>query len=118
MLQQQQLEDYVIATGEQYSVREWVEAAAGELGIELRWKRSGVDEKGYDPGGRCKPAVDLRYFRPTEVETLLGDPSKAREKLSWRPQVGFRELVAETAREDFKAAERDALSRASWLLGL
>ena len=86
---QQQPEDYVIATGEQYSVREWVEAATGELGIELRWERSGVDEKGYDPGGGCKLAVNLRYFRPTDVETLLGDPSKARE--------------------DFNAAERDAL---------
>ncbi len=109
MLQQQQPEDYVIATGEQHSVREFVEAAAGELGMQLRWEGSGIDEKGYDPGGRCMVAVDPRYFRPTEVETLLGDPSKAREKLGWRPQVGFRELVAEMAREDFKAAERDAL---------
>lgn len=107
--QQQQPEDYVIVTGEQPSVREFVEAATGEVGIELRREGSGVDEKGYDPGGRYKLAVDLRYFRPTEVETLLGDPSKAREKLDWRPRVGLRELVAEMAREDFKAAARDAL---------
>lgn len=75
----------------------------------MRREGSGVDEKGYYPGGRCKLAVDLRYFRLAEVETLLGDSSKVREKLGWRPQVGFRELVAEMAREDFKAAERDAL---------
>jgi len=84
----------------------------------LRWEGSGVDEKGYDSGGRRKLALDHCHFRPTEVETLLGDTSAAREELGWPPQVGFRELMAEMAREDFKAAERDVLSRASWLLGL
>ena len=109
MLQQDEPEDYVIATGVQYSVRDFVTAAARELGIEIHWKGSGVDEKGYDGAGRCIVAVDPRYFRPTEVETLLGDASKAREKLGWSPKTSFEELVAEMVREDLKSAERDEL---------
>jgi GDPmannose 4,6-dehydratase len=109
MLQQDRPEDFVIATGEQRSVREFVDVAAGELGISVRWEGSGVDEKGYDTNGRCIVAVDPRYFRPTEVETLLGDAAKAREKLGWTPKITFRELVQEMVREDLKAAERDEL---------
>ena len=111
MLQQPEPEDYVIATGEQHSVREFVEVAAEALGMRIRWEGQGVDEKGYDEQGRCIVAVDPRYFRPTEVDTLLGDASKAREKLGWRPRTGFRELVEEMVREDLKAAERDELCR-------
>jgi len=109
MLQQDKAEDFVIATGVQYSVRDFVDAAAEEMGIKVRWEGSGVDEKGYDAAGKCIVAVDPRYFRPTEVETLLGDPTKAREKLGWTPKVTFKELVAEMVREDLKAAERDEL---------
>jgi GDPmannose 4,6-dehydratase len=111
MLQQDTPEDYVIATGEQHSVREFVDAAAEELGIRLTWKGQGVEEKGYAPDGRCIVAVDPRYFRPTEVETLLGDPTKARIKLGWKPRVKFPELVAEMVREDLAAAGRDELCR-------
>jgi GDPmannose 4,6-dehydratase len=107
MLQQEQPDDFVIATGLQYSVRDFVNAAAGVLGMQIRWEGQGIEEKGYDPSGRCIVAVDPRYFRPTEVETLLGDPSKAKEKLGWTPTTSFSELVAEMAREDLKAAERD-----------
>ena len=109
MLQQDQPEDFVIATGVQYSVREFVDAAAREIGISVTWKGDGIDEKGYDAQGKCIVQVDPRYFRPTEVETLLGDASKAREKLGWTPKVTFAELVAEMVREDLKAAERDEL---------
>lgn len=109
MLQQDEPEDFVIATGEQYSVREFVATAAHELGIEIRWLGKGVEEKGYDKAGNCIVAVDPRYFRPTEVETLLGDPSKAKEKLGWVPKISFRELVEEMVREDLKDAERDEL---------
>jgi GDPmannose 4,6-dehydratase len=109
MLQQAQAEDYVIATGEQHSVREFVEAAAAEVGIRMKWRGAGADERGFDAAGRCIVAVDPRYFRPTEVETLLGDATKAREKLGWVPKIGFGELVAEMMREDLKAAERDEL---------
>jgi GDPmannose 4,6-dehydratase len=109
MLQQAQPEDFVIATGVQYSVRDFVNAAAGELGIRIHWAGEGIDEKGYNENGKRIVAVDPRYFRPTEVETLLGDASKAREKLGWTPKTGFAELVAEMARADLKAAERDEL---------
>ena len=109
MLQQDQPEDFVIATGVQYSVRDFVDAAAAELGMNIRWEGSGVDEKAYDANGKCIVAVDPRYFRPTEVETLLGDATKAREKLGWTPKTTFAELVAEMVREDLKAAERDEL---------
>ncbi len=116
MLQQDKPEDFVIATGVQYSVRDFVNAAAKELGMSIRWEGQGVDEKGYwenrspltaDPSPVV--AVDPRYFRPTEVETLLGDPSKAKSKLGWTPKIPFDELVAEMVREDLKAAERDEL---------
>ena len=109
MLQQAQPEDFVIATGVQYSVREFVDAAAQEVGIAVSWKGEGVEEKGYDANGKCIVAVDSRYFRPTEVETLLGDASKARQKLGWAAKISFKELVCEMMREDLKAAERDEL---------
>ncbi|MFS8055590.1 GDP-mannose 4,6-dehydratase [Rhizobium sp. BR 317] len=107
MLQQDKPEDFVIATGIQYSVREFVDAAAKEIGIAIRWVGEGVNEKGFDPNGNCVVAVDPRYFRPAEVETLLGDASKAKEKLGWTPKITFSELVSEMMREDLKAAERD-----------
>lgn len=110
MLQQDQPEDFVIATGVQYSVRDFVNAAAKELGMSIRWEGNGVDEKGYcEETGACVVAVDPRYFRPTEVETLLGDPTKAKEKLGWQPETTFEELVAEMVREDLKVSERDEL---------
>jgi GDPmannose 4,6-dehydratase len=109
MLQLPKPEDFVIATGEQHSVREFVEAVGKELGIKITWRGTGVKEKGYDGAGRCVVAVDPRYFRPTEVDALLGDASKARKKLGWKPKVKFQQLVAEMAREDFKLAERDEL---------
>lgn len=109
MLQQPEPEDFVIASGVQYSVRDFVNAAAQEIGIDIRWEGSGVDEKGYDAAGLCIVQVDPRYFRPTEVETLLGDPSKAKRKLGWTPRTTFAELVAEMVREDLKSAERDEL---------
>ena len=109
MLQQDVAEDFVIATGVQHSVREFVEAAASEVGIRLHWRGKGVDEQGFDEHGQCLVSVDPRYFRPTEVETLLGDASKAREKLGWTPQISFASLVTEMMREDMKSAERDEL---------
>ena len=109
MLQQDEPEDFVIATGVQYSVRDFVDAAAAEVGIAITWRGQGVEEKGYTKDGRCIVAVAPRYFRPTEVETLLGDPSKAKGKLGWEPKTTFRELVAEMMREDLKSAERDEL---------
>lgn len=109
MLQQEQPEDFVIATGVQYSVREFVNAAAKALGIEIHWQGTGVDEKGCDMAGRCIVSVDPRYFRPTEVETLLGNASKAKAKLGWTPRTSFQELVQEMVYEDLRAAERDEL---------
>jgi GDPmannose 4,6-dehydratase len=109
MLQQEKPEDYVIATGVQYSVRDFVNAAAREVGIEIAWSGKGVEETGRDATGRTIVRVDPRYFRPTEVETLLGDPSKAKRQLGWTPKVTFAELVSEMMREDLKAAERDEL---------
>ena len=109
MLQQAHPEDFVIATGVQYSVRDFVNAAAKELGMSIRWEGQGVDEKGYDEQGKCIVSVDPRYFRPTEVETLLGDASKAKQKLGWTPRTTFDELVTEMVREDLRAAERDEL---------
>jgi GDPmannose 4,6-dehydratase len=109
MLQQEKPEDFVIATGVQYSVRDFVNAAAKELGIEVRWEGKGVDEKGFNNEGKCIVAVDPRYFRPTEVETLLGDATKAHQKLGWKPKITFDQLVAEMVREDLKSSERDEL---------
>ncbi len=109
MLQQDTAEDFVIASGVQYSVRDFVNIAANELGITVRWEGKGVEEKGYDADGKCIVQVDPRYFRPTEVETLLGDPSKAKQKLGWQPRITFRELVAEMVTADLENAERDDL---------
>ena len=123
ILQQKRPDDFVIATGAQHSVREFVEMAAAELGIILRWEGKGKDERGViaklrvkpkGPAYRLKPGqtivrVDSRYFRPAEVESLLGDAAKARRQLKWKPRVSFPKLVAEMARADLRAAERDAL---------
>lgn len=109
MLQQDKPEDFVIATGVQYSVREFVIAAAKEVGLTITWKGEGIEEKGYDANNKCIVAIDPRYFRPTEVDTLLGDASKAKQKLGWTPKISFKELVSEMMREDLKAAERDEL---------
>jgi GDPmannose 4,6-dehydratase len=120
MLQQDKPEDFVIATGQQYSVRQFVEIAAHELGITLEWKGSGVDERGIVAkveGDRAKAlkagdeiiAVDPKYFRPTEVETLLGDPTKARERLGWVPRIAFADMVREMVAHDLDRAKRHAL---------
>ena len=109
MLQQENPEDFVIATGVQYSVRNFVNLAAKELDIAITWQGSGADEKGFDANGKCVVQVDSRYFRPTEVETLLGDPTKAKQKLGWTPKISFSELVSEMVREDYKSAQRDEL---------
>ena len=109
MLQQDKPEDFVIATGVQYSVRDFVNAAAKEIGMYIIWQGQGIDETGTDQNGKIIVKVDPRYFRPTEVETLLGDPSKAKQKLGWTPKTTFEELVAEMVREDLKSAERDEL---------
>ena len=110
MLQQEVPEDFVIATGIQSSVRDFVDAAADELGMAIEWQGNGVDETG-SLQGRVIVRVDPRYFRPAEVETLLGDASKARSKLDWTPKISFEELVAEMVREDLKSAERDEVVR-------
>ncbi|MEM6890208.1 MAG: GDP-mannose 4,6-dehydratase [Pseudomonadota bacterium] len=107
MLQQEEPEDFVIATGVQYSVRDFVNAAAAEIDMKIDWKGEGVDEKGYDETGKCVVSVDPRYYRPAEVETLLGDATKAKEKLGWSPQISFAELVSEMMREDLRSAQRD-----------
>jgi GDPmannose 4,6-dehydratase len=110
MLQQAEPEDFVIATGEQHSVREFVGRAATELGMEIEWRRQGVDEEGIDQGtGRVVVKVDPRYFRPTEVDALLGDPTKARTKLGWRCEISFDSLVKEMVQEDLRIARRDAV---------
>ena len=112
MLQQEHAEDFVIATGTQYSVRDFIDAASAELNMVIRWEGEGVDEKGYDGHGKCIVAVDSRYFRPAEVETLLGDPAKAMTKLGWSPKITFDELVTEMVQEDLAAAQRDQLIKA------
>lgn len=110
MLQQEAPDDFVIATGTQYSVRDFVNRAAAEIGITIRWEGYGVEEKGFDvQTGVCIVAVDPRYFRPAEVETLQGDASKARLKLGWEAKTTFEELVAEMMSEDMRAAEREVL---------
>lgn len=124
MLQQDQADDFVIATGVQYSVREFIDASCAELGMRLEWRGSGTDEEGVvvevqDKGldladdlmGRTIVRIDPRYFRPTEVETLLGDPSKAKEKLGWVPQTSFGELVSEMMEHDLDSARRFKLLR-------
>lgn len=109
MLQQDKAEDCVIASGEQYSVRDFVIAAANELDINIQWKGKGLNEKGYDGDGNNIISIDARYFRPAEVESLLGDPTKAKEKLGWTAKIKFNELVKEMVAEDMIAAERDEL---------
>jgi GDPmannose 4,6-dehydratase len=109
MLQQEKPQDFVIATGQQYSVREFVQRCAKLLDLDLTWQGSGVDEKALDKDGKVVVAVDPRYFRPTEVETLLGDASKAQRELGWTPRTSFDELVREMVEADLKSAERDAL---------
>jgi GDPmannose 4,6-dehydratase len=112
MLQQEQPEDFVIATGKQYSVRQFIEWTAEDLGISLRWEGAGVDEVGY---WSDKPIVriDTRYFRPTEVDTLLGDPTKAKEKLGWVPEIAAREMCREMVAEDLGQAKKNALLKAN-----
>ena len=111
MLQQEEPKDYVIATGEQHSVREFVDLAASYLDLQITWKGAGAEEKGIDNKGNVVVAVDPRYYRPTEVETLLGDPTRARVELGWQPTITFRELVKEMVEEDLRTAEKDALVR-------
>jgi GDPmannose 4,6-dehydratase len=109
MLQLDKPEDFVVATGVQHSVREFVELSARELGMEISWKGEGPDEKGYDQKGRCVVAIDPKYYRPAEVETLLGDASKAREKLGWVPTTNFASLVREMVAADLEEAKRDVV---------
>jgi GDPmannose 4,6-dehydratase len=118
MLQQKEAEDFVIATGVQYSVRDFVIRAANELGVTLSWRGEGVNEEGFVESapseslltkGQRIVAVDPRYFRPAEVETLLGDPTKAKEKLGWSPKITFDELVREMMQSDFTLAKRDLM---------
>jgi GDPmannose 4,6-dehydratase len=109
MLQQDRPEDFVIATGEQYTVREFVDAVASEMGMKLTWRGRGIKEEAFDETGQRVIAIDPHYFRPTEVSSLLGDASKAREKLGWKPRTSFKELVAEMVASDLKHAERDRL---------
>jgi GDPmannose 4,6-dehydratase len=112
MLQQPEPEDYVIATGQQHSVRDLIESATGKLGIRIGWEGRGEEEKGIDAAtGKPIVAVDPRYFRPAEVDTLLGDAAKARRKLGWEPRISFEDLVAEMVAADLKEAERDAMVR-------
>jgi len=108
MLQQDEPDDFVIATGQQYSVRECIEMAASNVGIKIQWRGSGLDEQGYDTDtGKVIVEIDPRYFRPTEVDTLLGDPAKAKLKLGWQPKISFEEMIAEMAHTDLKEAEKD-----------
>lgn len=109
ILQQPEPEDYVIATGKQHSVREFVNLAAEKLGIALSWGGRGAREHALDASGKKVVAIDQRYFRPTEVDNLLGDPSKAKKKLGWKAKTTFEQLVEEMARSDLREAERDAL---------
>jgi GDPmannose 4,6-dehydratase len=110
MLQQPEPDDFVIATGEQHSVRDFVTLAAAEIGIKVEWRGAGVDEQGVDAvTGKVIVKVDPRYFRPTEVETLLGDPSKAKAKLGWVPEYSFSDLVREMVASDMEIARRDAV---------
>jgi GDPmannose 4,6-dehydratase len=113
MLQQEHPEDFVIATGQQHSIRDFVNVAANELDMPLRWRGAGTEEKGYDDCGRCVVQVDPRYLRPAEVDSLVGDASKARTKLGWKPRVDFLELVREMVAADLQAAKRDKLVKDS-----
>ena len=109
MMQQDKPEDFVIATGYQYSVRDFVNAAAKELDMQIKWKGKGVSERGFNKDGESIVEVDPDYFRPTEVETLLGDPSKAKKILGWSPKISFEDLVSEMVSEDLNSAKRDEI---------
>ncbi len=112
MLQQDEPEDFCISTGVQYSVRDFVDAAFKEVGTAIRWEGEGMDEKGYHAeSGDLLVEVDSAYFRPTEVETLLGDSSKAHKKLGWKPEINLEDMVAEMVREDLKIAKRDEMCK-------
>jgi len=111
MLQQQKPADYVIATGRQYSVRDFVSAVANELDMEITWRGEGVEEKGFDRAGKCIVQVDPEYYRPAEVETLLGDASRAARELGWSPRTSFEELVREMVAEDLTLAKKEDLVR-------
>jgi GDPmannose 4,6-dehydratase len=111
MLQQETPRDYVIATGEQHSVREFVEIAAAELEMTLRWEGTGVEERAVDERGAIVVRIDPRYFRPSEVASLLGNPEKAKRELGWTPKTTFRQLVTEMVTEDLKLAKRDLMVR-------
>ncbi len=114
MLQQDEPDDYVLATGSTHTVRSFVDAAFAEIGVSMEWRGSGADEKGYDAAtGRCLVEVDPRYFRPTEVDLLIGDPTKAREKLGWEHKTSLAEMVAEMVRSDLEVVqnERDRKDR-------
>jgi GDPmannose 4,6-dehydratase len=112
MLQQQKPRDYVIATGERHSVREFIVLAAEMLEMKLSWDGEGLHEKARDERGNIVVAVDPLYFTPAEVETLLGDPTRAREELGWAPRISFPKLVREMVESDYQAARRDGLVRA------
>ena len=109
MLQQPHPEDFVISTGEQHSVRKFVECAGRELGFCISWRGEGLEEEGYDTDGRCIVRVDPKYFRPAEVDSLLGDSTKAKLKLGWQPKISFDQLVSEMVAADLKAAELDKI---------
>jgi GDPmannose 4,6-dehydratase len=110
MLQQDKPQDYVIATGEQHSVREFVQRCASLLELDLTWQGTGLEEKAVDRDGNVIVAIDPRYFRPTEVDSLLGDPSKAKRELGWVPRTSFDDLVREMVEADLNLAKRDALA--------
>ncbi len=109
MLQQEQPEDFVIATGEQHSVKQFVELAASKIAMGIHWEGEGANERGYDDKGNCVVAIDKRYFRPAEVDSLLGDATKARQKLGWNARTTFDQLVTEMMTHDLEAAQRDVL---------
>ena len=108
MLQQDKPEDFVVATGVQYSVRDFINAAAAAITLPIQWQGDGLGEEGLDRTGKCVVKIDPRYFRPAEVETLLGDPTKAKEKLGWEPKISFNELVQEMMQHDMRLAAVDA----------
>lgn len=109
MLQQDVPEDFVVATGIQYTVRQFIEFAAKAIEIDIVWKGNGIEEKGYDQNGNCIIEIDPRYFRPTEVESLLGDASKAKEKLGWTPKTSLQEMVSEMMQADMVMAENELI---------
>lgn len=109
MLQQDQAEDFVIATGKQYSVRQFIEAAANALDMQITWQGSAKSEQGLDQNGNCVVKINPDYYRPAEVESLLGNPTKAHKKLGWKPKISFESLVTEMVNEDLKIAQQEKL---------